>query len=489
MAQFTKTRFQTRLYAFCWTILETRQPNFDGEKVKNQNWILTILQSLEYASEEEKAVINKLPDIIKDKPDEEDQRSSIMGALEGKQVVYKRMNPNVLLEERDFLSTDTEQKRSSESTNSTGKYIALGVVVVLLGIVIYNLPITREWRAYRAITTAGSTYVERHAIKTYMQNFPKGKHLEDVSYRNVLLNTDDETCMTQYMQTFPEGAHIGEVRQAYDDCLYNRILQQGNQMTDIMYYIGKLPNGTYNKEVNRLCDSIWDYEIAKYHAHSQAKKSPKAVKYLDTMLEYMKTNRVNELVFSTESKYKLKDYTEYSQSIRDDMEYLDALERLPVHGNVVSIKDNFSSENKSSLDAIINRGLQASFDSIFTPGFIKVSDRVQKRAVPFPQARFNYEIKSQEYTSRGKSYPQLWTYSMNHVPIKYLIGIDIFFHVVFTIPNSNVTYEFSGKGQPEKDISGIQDISDGYRQMTIMSFARFSNTMYAKFGLKEVYFQ
>ena len=104
MAQFTKARFQARLYAFCWTILETRQPDFDGDKMKEQSWIITIFQSMEYANEQEKEVIQKFPEIIKYKPDEDDQNDSIVGTIEGKQVVYKNVDVQLLLKDVDITS-------------------------------------------------------------------------------------------------------------------------------------------------------------------------------------------------------------------------------------------------------------------------------------------------------------------------------------------------------------------------------------------------
>ncbi|MBQ2608324.1 MAG: hypothetical protein II588_03815, partial [Paludibacteraceae bacterium] len=97
MEKFTKARFQARLISFCYAILETRQSDFDPEKIKNQAPVQTIMQALEYANNEETNVIRSLPDVAGRKPTQHDQFSHLIGALEGKNVVYQRMPPSLLL--------------------------------------------------------------------------------------------------------------------------------------------------------------------------------------------------------------------------------------------------------------------------------------------------------------------------------------------------------------------------------------------------------
>lgn len=490
MAQFTKGRFHTRLYAFCWTILETRQPDFDADKVKQQNSVLTILQALNYATETEKSVITKLTDLLKTKPDIEDQHDALLGALEGKKVIYQKLDPNLLLLDKDLPtsnSTGTTSASGKSSTSYKSCLIPIAIfILVIIGFRIHNSEYCREWRAYRAITKANSIYEQKDAVRAYIADFPQGKHAEDVYYRSAKLNSNDEFYITRYMDKYPRGEHYAEVKQIYDECLFNNIKLNQYQLTDVMTYLSKFPKGTHATEVNQMCDSIWNTEIAKYHKQIKKMKATKATKYFDAMLDYMKSQRVNELVFTTESTLKLKDYTEYSQSVRDDVEANDSYERLPIHGNVISLKKNFSQASQSALNKILSQGLQASFDSIFTPGFIHVTESAST-LTSYPRAVFKYEITSQEYDVWGVKYPHLWVYTTNDIPLKYLIGITISCRVKFTIPNSDITYELSGKGAPEKDINGIRDVADGYKQMTMISFARFSNDLSSKFGLKEVY--
>ena len=68
------------------------------------------------------------------------------------------------------------------------------------------------------------------------------------------------------------------------------------------------------------------------------------------------------------------------------------------------------------------------------------------------------------------------------------MGISIDFAATFSIPNSDIVYDYKEIGEPENAIHGIQDIKSGYLQMSAMCFAEFSNKMSRNLGLKESYF-
>lgn len=101
--EFGKNRFSIRLYSFAWAILETRDKEFDAEDTKNQNWIVTILKAMNFATEKENLVMKEIVDSLGSKPDVKDELSDIKGALEGKSIIYDNLDPNLLLEERDLL--------------------------------------------------------------------------------------------------------------------------------------------------------------------------------------------------------------------------------------------------------------------------------------------------------------------------------------------------------------------------------------------------
>jgi hypothetical protein len=365
--------------------------------------------------------------------------------------------------------------------------------LIILAAVVYYLPVTQEWRTYRAITHAESKEAEEEAVNSYIVAFPYGKHIEEVLYRNVQLHPNDESSYQFYLDDFPQGEYAAEVNQQLEQLYYRRIRYYGTQMTNVTAYLQHYPQGAYADEVNRICDSIWDSKLDNYRATKNTKKSAKAVRYFEALLDYMKTHRQNQLTISTHPTIHLKDYSEYSREIREVIETPGNYSiLLPVKGNVVSIKENFSSRDKAALNNILSDGLQKSFDEIFTPGFIQVvtgSYTANKNETnpTIPMAQFDYVINSQEDVIGGKRYPHLWTYAVNNLPKNYLVGISISFHVRFTIPDSDVIFEYSGKGTPEKDIPFVVNISDGYRRMTEISFSRFADDMYAKFGLAKVY--
>lgn len=497
MEKFTKARFQARLISFCYAILETRQPDFDPEKIKNQAPVQTIMQALEYANNEETNVIRSLPDVAGRKPTQHDQFSHLIGALEGKNVVYQRMPPSLLLTDTDLFEVEQEQKPTQMETPQPhpdpdrGKKAARWLILVgilAVGLVFYNLPFARERRAYRAIEKAEDRYDSIAAAERYVDEFYSGKHLEEVMFLRAQLDPTKSNC-DDYVRKFPDSERVATIRQIRELYVFNTIAENGNQMDDIIYYTKAYPTGPHIAVVNQLYDSIWDSEIAKYQAGIKSKKSGQAVKYFESMLEYMKANRISTLYLTTTSSVNLKDYDEYSREVRELVEAYPQEKSLPVRGNVVSIRENFTTQDQNTLNQILSDGLQSSLDSIFTPGFVRVSAEEAPKTGAYPQAQFDYEIKSQEDALMGKRYPHLWTYYTDNIPQSYIIGITISFHVKFTIPDSNVSFEYYGKGHPENEIFGIANIRDGYRRMTSSSFARFSDEMYSKLGLKQVYTQ
>lgn len=54
-----------------------------------------------------------------------------------------------------------------------------------------------------------------------------------------------------------------------------------------MTYLKNFPNGAHAEEVNKLCDSIWDSEIGKYHSRPKVKKNTSATAYFNEVLKYM----------------------------------------------------------------------------------------------------------------------------------------------------------------------------------------------------------
>ena len=368
------------------------------------------------------------------------------------------------------------------------KIILIGLLVAGIGIaLIILIPFREQKKLYNRVME------ERTLTRCddYIYKYPDGRYLDEVlelketlSYEKVLAEKQERFC-DWYMELFPEGKHVEEV-------LYRKTIYAEFPFFAINEYLHRFPHGVYSDSVNHVCDLLWDTEINKYKNRDKKKESVNAVNYMMEMLQYMKKNRVNSIYVSVNPTIMLKDYDEYDKSKRELMEYLYSDERLPLKNNVISLKDNFEQGDLDILKKILSDGVQQSMDSMFTPGFIKVVCDEDKDKDDFPHLVFNYTIKNQE----DDGYPHIWVYTetstlygRREIPQSYLVGININFNAEFSIPNSNVSYTFSEKGVPENNISGIDDISDGYRRMTKMCFAQFSNKMAKNMGLNETYFK
>lgn len=97
---FDNQRYMGRLYGFSWAIIETRDKSYNGDDLKKQPVAVVAIMATNFASKEENDVLLKLLELLDKSPKSEDDKSGILGALEGKQVVYKGMPCTILLEEK-----------------------------------------------------------------------------------------------------------------------------------------------------------------------------------------------------------------------------------------------------------------------------------------------------------------------------------------------------------------------------------------------------
>lgn len=97
--EFDNQRYMGRLYGFSWAIIETRDKSYNGEELKKQPVAIVAITATNFASKEESDVLMKLLELMDKSPKSENERNGILGALEGKQVVYKKMPCTLLLEE------------------------------------------------------------------------------------------------------------------------------------------------------------------------------------------------------------------------------------------------------------------------------------------------------------------------------------------------------------------------------------------------------
>ena len=419
--------------------------------------LILLTRVLEVASAQEKDTINKLLTLINEKSEyekvnniliDDNLRKTLMerGQAEAKFVFNEYRGFTRLIEETDFASIEEEMRIAKEKKKLLSKRIIWSLVAVfVLGIITYNLPYFKENRAYKA------------AIKS-----PYKFEWYD------------------YYQTYPNGRH-------YEDVMYHEITHTPVPVQPLADYLTKFPQGKYSAQCETMYEELWDKEIQKYHNKDKNKVSSSAVEYINAMLNHMKKERVHTVLLQNIPNISLKDYTEYDSTLRAVLELFASSENdLPLNeDNIVSLKKNFSEGDRDALAEILSEGVEKSFGSMFDRNFVKIVTNRTDAQPGSPVLTFEYVVKNQE----DSGLPEIWSYKTNYVTTAYLLGIDVSFKARYTIPGSDVVYEYSEVGEPGTQISGIVNIKDGYRQMTQVCFAKFSNKMSANLGLEQTYFK
>ena len=337
---------------------------------------------------------------------------------------------------------------------------------VILGFIIYNLPYFKEMRFYNEVKEAHTIY----SCERYYREYPKGRHYEDV------------------MDI--------ELQQA-------EASKGGSKPIDVLTrYLHKFPDGKYATRYNAKCDSLWDTEIAKYNERDKSHESPEAVKFMTEMLNYMKAKRVNTVNLKINPSINLKDYSEYDDDTKTLLRILCTMEKSDIDTTkILSLKDNFTEQDRGTLVNILVEGVEKSFGRMFSSDFVAINKKSDDFDEDAPDLNINYEIKNQEIELGEAAIPNIWTYNEQVLPwatgkiknpfytIGYILGIDVKFETQFTIPGSSTTYTYTEVGEPGKEIKNIKSISEGYRRMTQVCFAKFSNKMSDNLGLEETYFR
>ena len=262
-------------------------------------------------------------------------------------------------------------------------------------------------------------------------------------------------------------------------------------------YRCQIPEGKYATEINDRYNTLWDAEIVKYENRDKADESPEAVKFLTEMLHHMKQHRINTIRLEINPTINLKDYEEYDENVRSILELFSSGETLPLKGNIVSLKENFTTGDQGVVKQILaegveksfNRmGVEKSFNRMFSSNLVSIVTSPEDADSASPVLTFNYVIKN-SCDEGNNEIPNIWTYVANDKPQAYILAINVKFDVLFSIPGSDVTYTYSEIGEPGNEIRGIEDIKDGYRQMTQVCFAKFSDKMSVNLGLEKTYFR
>ncbi len=472
--EFMSPRWLGRLIGLLVNIAKIKGVRFaPGHKIT----LLDLLQEVgKVASNDENYVISSLMKMHTDAKEHEQNCDVALSekeegdiedmGTEEADIIFRRDLPlKSLLEHNDILAEEKVRKEEeAKKAAKTRKIVWSCVAAIVLGIVIYNLPYFQEMRYYNKVKN------DNYTCESYYSRYPDGRYYEDVMLIEM-----------QRAQADNQSSY------SHNDAP----IKVGTR------YLHKFPNGKYASIFNYKCDSLWDAEIAKYNQRDKSKESPEAVKYITAMLDYMKTHRVNSINLRINSDVKLKDYTEYNQTIRNLLEALYKSESLKLNtANVLSLKENFTSEDESVLVSILaGQGLEKSFGRMFSSDFVSINKSKDDFDDNAPDLNISYVIKNIEEGEGEYAIPNIWSYSTFNSYTKarilkaYILGVDVRFEANFSIPGSSITYKYSEVGKPGNEISNIDDIRDGYRRMTAMCFAKFANKMADNLGLEEMYFR
>lgn len=452
--QFYSPRWYGRLVGLLLNIASTRGVKFASQE--DMTFMNLYIKAYDAARYDEKECINILMRIYGDKKKYEEESHIVItkekdgelqsrGINEASLVLRKYGSYQKLVEEMDFYAEEEQRmKEAKKKIHKRNKIVGGCIFALVLFIVIYNLPFFKEWRFYNEVVdTRQITYCHE-----YYSEYPNGRHYEDVMALEMELTHKPIVVAMQYLKTFP--------------------------------------NGKYKDMFNEKCDSLWNEEINKYEKRDKSNENPKAVAFMKEMLQQMKKYRINTVLLDIIPNIDLKDYEDYNENIREITEFFYKGEKLPLKGNIVSLKENFTQGDKLALSKILANGVQEGFGQMFSSDFVSVVTQASETVAESPRLVFNYTVSNQNV--EGK-FPNIWTYSENKIAKAYILGIDVKFDVDFSIPNSDVTYTYSEIGEPGNEISGILNIKDGYRQMTQICFAKFSNKMSMNLGLEQSYFK
>lgn len=452
--EFLSPRWYGRFVGLLLKVALAKGIRFESEKeVTVANLLMKVMDSDDPAV---KNVVYKLMQKWSDTKKIEDEQGVVISkeldeSLQKKgqreaNIVFRDWSISRLLEEVDLCAEEDARLAVEKKKRRKLTTVVLSCLsAVVLFIVIFNLPYFKELRYYHKVVDSYSVGM----CRDYYEEYPVGRHYEDVLNHEVRISSSPIKPVTKYLHMFP--------------------------------------GGKYENRMNLICDSLWDRQIAVYRQKDKSGIVPEAEEYMASMLQYMKQNRINTVRLKISPHINLKDYNEYDESVRMLLE-LFWEEEFPLEENMLSLKDNFTTEDRSVLIDILSEGVEDSFGRLFSSDFINVQEYSDADKIS-PVLSFEYFIGNRlEYDDEdGLEIPSIWTYYENNIPKNYILAIDVKFNVIFSIPASDVQYVYSEIGDPGSEISGILSISDGYRRMTQKCFAKFSNKMSMNLGLDPVY--
>lgn len=375
------------------------------------------------------------------------------------EVILKLAEP---IDYATLYEQELEQNRIKRNARKKRnvRYSILFTVLLVIGIIVYNLPYFAEKRAYSR--TVDNPNIE--AFDKYIEKYPEHEHLPDVLFRRALFHLHDAN-----MYSYDKAAS-----------------RQCVELLDS--FIIKFPNHELSQKAEVTIDSIWDSEISRFTEKNPNYASSNSLKAMYEMLNYMKSNKVYDIKLNVISDVNLKEYSEFPTRVRDLMEYYyPELKSNPV----LKIKDYFGTPDQENLEEMLISEFTKSINKLFTPNFFSVIiNHDENQDDKHPIIDLGYSIKSQTINVDGVEMPNIWTYSskssygiksMSYE--KNIMGIEVSFESSLNFPGLKTPWEIKVKGAPEEDINDIDGISNGYRVMTRKCFERFGSQLYSLLGI------
>ncbi|MCM1519882.1 MAG: hypothetical protein NC098_03775 [Lachnoclostridium sp.] len=341
------------------------------------------------------------------------------------------------------------------------KYVFGAVALIAVAIIIYHLPYFAEKRAYQRTFDDPSVYT----FHQYLDNYDNPDHTPDVLFRLAMLK------LNSY-------AGVGESKQR--NCL--------NTFDELL---NRYPGHELSWRAKVVSDSIWDAEIERFKNNNPDFESSPSLKAMYGMLSYMHQNRIHDITLNVTSDLDLRDYEDFDKNIRDFLEVFD--NDLKTKG-VLSLKNNFTSADRNSLEEILTNGFESSLNSLFTRDFFSVNIAKNNEIIDSvnPVIDLHYSIRSQIDHFGDNEIPHLWVYtSESSSPYtakdeEYIMGISVDFKSALSYPGLTEPWNIAMEGSPADNISGIENLSEGYRIMTSRCFHQFSNQLSASLGFEQM---
>jgi hypothetical protein len=307
---------------------------------------------------------------------------------------------------------------------------------------------------------------------------------EYFAYKSAINDRTESACY-EYLYDYNGGRYVEEVR--FVECEVTR------DILKVRAFLMDYPENSEIGVVNEMKNMLWDEEIKKYEELASEGGDQEAITFFRELLHYMRDHNLSHIYVEFDPYTDLKNYEEYSAEVQEYLSFFEELSEEPaILGNIISLTENFSAGDLNYLKTIVDDGIKESFEAVFSDNFIYIEalegqhDNPEELVIELGYNIVNQTDIDQEY---GLTYPIVWNYTVNDIFESYLLGIEVEFDFSFKIPNSEKSYSFEMIGQPGDEVDNIEDIADGYRRMTEMTFANYANNISNRFGIEGKYFQ